>query len=369
LKKTKKIKVLLTGGHARSTAYAVIQELQSKHKNWDLYWIGPKRVVEGKSSGSYDKEVFPKLGVHYLTTITGRLQRKFSRWTIPALLKIPFGFIQTFAYVYRIKPEITLSFGGFTAYPVVLASWLLKIPVVIHEQTFATGRANKYSAFFATKIAVARQESISYFPKEKCVVTGNPVSKEVRAIDIKQKISKIPRILITGGASGSETINNVTSLTLEQLLENYIVSHQTGRIQFKKFSSIKLNLSSKYKDRYHVYSVVPGWKMSKLINEADIIVSRAGANTISELMIAKRPCILIPIPFSIYDEQRKNAYFAEKFGIAKVIEQKDLTPGKFIQEINKLRKSWEHYIKNVKNKPSPDLDAASNVINLIESIL
>jgi len=367
-KNTKK-RVLLTGGHARSTAYAVFQELKIRHADWELFWIGPKNVIEGENVGSYDSEVFPKLGVHYYSTITGRFQRKFTKWTIPSILKMPIGFVQTFFYVLSIRPNVTLSFGGFTAFPVVIASWVLNKPVVLHEQTSAVGRANLHSAFFAKKIALARSDSREFFPKTKCVVTGNPVSKEILNIGLKKYIRKVPNIFITGGASGSQTINNMVDKVLDKLLASYSVSHQVGKLQFSYFKKKRANLSAKYRRRYQVYSVIPSWDWYKFMDMADIVVSRAGANITSELMIAKRPALLIPLPLSFMEEQKKNAVYAQNFGVAKIIEQENLSPDLFLRKLKDMQNNWDKIVNSISAKKSPDTLASKRVVDIIESFI
>ena len=166
-KKLNKKHILLTGGHAGSTAYALIRQIKVQNKPWELSWIGPKKAMEGRNTGFLEQDIFPGLGIDSYTIDSGRIQRKFSRWTIPSILKIPKGFLQAIYLVRRIKPDLILSFGGFSAFPVVVASWLYKIPVLVHEQTACAGRANIYSAFFAKKILVSRDSSKKYFPKNK----------------------------------------------------------------------------------------------------------------------------------------------------------------------------------------------------------
>ena len=303
-----KVRVVLTGGHAGATAYALIEELrESKNVAWDISWIGPSKAIEGKGVPTFEGVVFPKIGVRFISITAGRIQRKFSFWTIPSLIKIPLGFFHALAILLRVRPRIILSFGGFAAYPVVIAGYLMHIPVILHEQTITVGRANKFSAIFARKIALARKESTEYFPKEKCVVVGNPVSKEILSVVSKKKIGIPPTIFVTGGSRGSEIINETIQNILPKLLAKYKIIHQTGINQFEKFKKLKEKLPQNIKDNYQIYGLIEPWNWYKLLNLADVIVSRAGANILSEIMIAKIPAILIPIPWAYGDEQMKNA--------------------------------------------------------------
>src|SRR6185369_7004805 len=109
--------ILLTGGHAGATAYAVTEEIISKKLNWKLYFIGSTTAIEGKKIATYEEKVLPTLGVKYISITAGRVQRKFTFWTIPSLIKIPVGFIGAFYQLIKINPDIVLSFGGFVGFP------------------------------------------------------------------------------------------------------------------------------------------------------------------------------------------------------------------------------------------------------------
>ena len=185
-----KVKVVMTGGHAATTAIAVVEEIKAKRLDWGLTWIGVKKAIEGKTVQTLESEALPKLGVKFITIITGRAQRRFTIHTIPSLLKIPAGFVQSFYHLVKIKPNVVVSFGGFASIPVVVDAKILGIPIIIHEQTSVIGRANGFSSQIADKIALARSESLKYFPKEKSVVIGNPVMKEITKIKPKLKSPK-----------------------------------------------------------------------------------------------------------------------------------------------------------------------------------
>jgi UDP-N-acetylglucosamine--N-acetylmuramyl-(pentapeptide) pyrophosphoryl-undecaprenol N-acetylglucosamine transferase len=361
-----KVKVLLTGGHARSTAYAVIQETQDRHKNWEIYWIGPKSVVEGKRVKSFD-DTFAEYDIRFRTIHAGKLQRKFTVWTIPSILKIPLGFVHAFFHILSIRPDLVLSFGGFVAYPVVVVAWLFRIPVIIHEQTIAAGRANIYSAKFAKKVVLARAESKKYFPMDKSIVIGNPVSKEIVDLPLKQKLAGPPRILVTGGASGAVVVNKVIEQSLRKLLPKFRVIHQTGKLQYHHFKTVRARLPAKLRKNYHVHSVISKKYWHKYLGEADIVISRAGANIVSEIIVAKKPSILVPIPWSVHDEQRRNAEYAKAFGVAQIIEQEDLTVKKLYKEILKVKKSWKQIVVKVKDKSSPDIEASAKLVKILEN--
>jgi UDP-N-acetylglucosamine--N-acetylmuramyl-(pentapeptide) pyrophosphoryl-undecaprenol N-acetylglucosamine transferase len=365
----KKTEIVLTGGHAGTTALAVVKEIKRRHPSWKICWIGAKTAIEGKSIPTLESRVFPLEGVEFKPIFTGRLQRKFTFWTIPSLLKIPFGFVHALTLLTAIRPKVILSFGGYAAFPVVVTGALLGVPVIIHEQTVAVGRANKYSAPFAKKIALARAESLNFFPKDKCVVVGNPILPEIEKILPKSEISDPPQILITGGSRGSTTINSLIAEILDSLLLKYKLIHHTGEIDFPKFEKRRSQLAGAAKEGYEVYSHIPAKDMPRILEKADILVARAGANTVSEAVAAKKPSILIPLPFSYLDEQTKNADFAQKFGVARVLSQESLTGQKLLKEIDETVESWQATISYVKTKLSPDIGASGRLVSIIEEYI
>src|SRR5581483_5946680 len=204
----KRTNLILTGGHAVSTATAVIEVLKVKFPQKKLHWIGAKSLIEGKYVPNPAANIMSDIGVSFIPLTTGRLQKKFTRWTIPSLFKIPIGIFQSFQILIKLKPELILSFGGFVSIPISLAAWVLRIPFFIHEQTMAVGRANKITSIFAKKIFISRPESAKYFPKNKTILVGNPVRKSFTNIKHKSKPGNPITIYITGGSSGAQRINS-----------------------------------------------------------------------------------------------------------------------------------------------------------------
>lgn len=363
------IRVVLTGGHAGATAYALAQALKKDTSNsWDLYWIGSKKAVEGSSFPTFEEKVLPSLGVKVFNITAGRIQRRFTRHTISSILKIPVGFVQAFGLVNKVKPKVVVSFGGFASFPVVVSAFIKRIPVIIHEQTIVYGRANKAASIFANKIALARQESLKYFDKAKCEIIGNPVSEEILGVMVKKTPSKNPTIFITGGSRGSENINEVIGLILPKLLTKYTIVHQVGEANLEKFQNVRDRLGELSK-KYMVHGILEPKKWAEEINKSDIIISRSGANFISELLITKRPTILIPIPWTFMDEQTKNAKSARDFGIASILLQKDLTPDNLLDKINETFNNWENIVKRVKDKKSPDIGASGRLVALLKECI
>ncbi|MEJ2347924.1 MAG: UDP-N-acetylglucosamine--N-acetylmuramyl-(pentapeptide) pyrophosphoryl-undecaprenol N-acetylglucosamine transferase [Patescibacteria group bacterium] len=363
-----KNKIVLAGGHAATTALATVEELIRDEK-WDIYWIGAGKAMEGKDVPTLESKIFPKIGIKSYKIISGRLQRKLTFWTLPSIIKIPFGFFHAMILLLKIRPKVILSFGGFAAFPVVVVGFFLRIPIVVHEQTSAAGRSNIFSAKFAKKIALSRKSSQKYFAESKSRLVGNPVMTQIAEIKPKEKIGKPPTVLIVGGSRGSQTINEAVLETLDKLVERYNVIHQTGFIDFEKIKEARDSLSKEFKEKYEIYKMIEPMDMDGVYKRADIVVSRAGANTVSEIIAAKIPTILIPIPWVYENEQTKNAEYAEEFGVARILNQKSLSGKALFLAIKGIEKDWFRIVESVKNKKSPDINAAKRLVNLLEDVV
>lgn len=343
----KQKKLLLAGSHAATTAVATIYEIKAQKLNWKLYWVG--------------NETLPTQGVISQRIESGKIENKFTKNTIFSFLKIPFGFMQAGFRVVQIKPNLILSFGGATGAQVAFWGWLFGISVIIHEQTSVAGRANIKSSKFAKKIAISRNSSRVYFPTQKTVLTGNPISKSIIKLAKFKSRKKVETIFITGGSRGSKWINDAIKPNLNRLLKNYKVIFLTGEKHVNKFTMKNSNLT--------ILGRVDSDKYAELLKKSDIVIARAGANTVSELIVFKKPCILIPIPWSYKNEQTKNAKKLEKTGLARIIKQSELTPQRLYGEIESLIKNYSKIIEKTKNIVSSDIHASEKLVDLLQDNL
>lgn len=325
------MKVLVTGAHF-TPAVATIEELK-KTAGIEIVYVGRKTTLEGDKTPSIESEVLPSLGVKFIPIITGRLQRAFTFYTIPSLLKMPIGFLQALCIILSEKPDVVLSFGGYVAVPVVVTSWLFSIPVIVHEQSLAPGLANKISSYFADKIAVSFEKNA---PKSKKVIlTGNPIRREILDMPERRRVhQKLPAILIIGGNQGSHVINLAAEKCLGQLLKIARVYHQTGGSKYRDFE----RLQEKENNGYKVFKFISkDWL--RILRECDLVVSRAGINSLTELAYLGKPALLIPIP---NNEQRKNAEFFEKHGIINILPQIKLSGETLFRNIKNMLKHLDH---------------------------
>jgi UDP-N-acetylglucosamine--N-acetylmuramyl-(pentapeptide) pyrophosphoryl-undecaprenol N-acetylglucosamine transferase len=367
------MKILITGAHF-TPAQAVIEELK-KVKDIELVYIGRGSTREGDKTPSIESQVLPDLGVKFYSIIAGRLRREFSLATLISFFKIPIGFIQSFWIVLKEHPRLVLSFGGYVSVPVVFSAWLLNIPIIIHEQTLVTGLANHISSLFADKIAVSFDKEYE-FKKEKIVLTGNPIRKEL-LIDTQPKDKKLeqfikdsqkeglPLIYITGGNQGSHIINETILKSLERLVKMAFIIHQTGDSKYNDFDQL-VNQSKDLKngDRYLAFKWVKVEDLNFIYRKVDLVVSRGGANTLSELSYFGLPTLVIPIPFAIKNEQLVNAKYFKDRGLAQILLQKDLTENKLVDDITKLLQNLTGLKRQAKNAQSLIIEDASQRLAL-----
>lgn len=242
---------------------------------------------------------------------------------------MPLGAAQSFWRVYTLMPDIIFSKGGYGSFSPVIAGWVYRIPIIIHESDTSMGLGNSLLTIFANRVIFA-------FPKEplsgKEVVLGNPIRGELFQTD-PDKARRIltlspdrPVILIQGGSQGSGAINHLTEQALPDLLIRYEIIHQTGR-----------GYKSQIQDtNYHPYTFLDEEQLAAAYAAAVIVVSRAGSGNIFEIAAAGKPSILIPLPSARGDHQRTNAYIYADKGAAIIMEQPNLSPHLFEQQISSL---------------------------------
>lgn len=313
------MKILVTGAHF-TPVIATLEELR-KYPDVTVVYAGRKTTQEGDSTPSIESQILPSMGIKFIPVITGRLQRIFTIYTIPSLLKIPIGFIQSFFVILSQKPDAILSFGGYVAVPVVITGWLFSVPIIIHEQTLVSGLANKICAWFADKIAVSFPNTIK---GEKVILTGNPIRKIVKATRIR-KDAKLPTILITGGNQGSHVINLAVEECISNLTKIANVIHVTGDNKFFDFEKLKKLDKKNYSVKKWIDK---DW--GDVLSGADLVVSRAGINTLTEVAILGKPTLTIPIQNK---EQNKNAEYFAKMGLTKILPQSKLSGQTLLENI------------------------------------
>lgn len=328
------MRILFTGGGTGGHVFPIIAIKQAFQESHDFYYLGPD---------NFAKEQLINQGIKTKFILAGKFRRYFNLNTSLDLIKIFIGIFQAFWHLFLIMPDAIFSKGGYGSFPVVLVSWIYRIPIILHESDSAPGLANGFLAKFARRIILSFSSSEKYFSKyqQKIIVIGNPIRKELLAGDKEEgkkifgiKFSKSV-ILIIGGSQGAQKINEIVVNCLPRLLQIAEVIHICGEKHLKQIS--KLSESDSNKQSYHLYGFLNAEQLKHAYAVADLVVNRAGAGSITEIAALGKPSILIPISNSAQDHQKKNAYeFSNNGERAVVLGQENLTPNMFLETISDL---------------------------------
>ncbi len=371
-------RILISGGHL-TPALALIDYLKDNEvEDIEIIFVG--RIY----SQDIDKQKAQE------KTEVEKRQIKFVNFDAPRptpniLEKILIGpkfFISTlraFLIMIQYHPKVFVSFGGYLAVPLGLAAWISGIPIITHEQTVSAGQANLFLAKFAKIVAVSHKESLKFFPKNKSVVTGNPIrpdlisTKPTRPEWSNDLNQQKPTLLITGGNQGSYIINTTVSQILPKIIHNWNVIHACGNptssINYTvELEKIKQSLHAGHRNNYIVKEWLTTSEMAWVYNIADGAVSRAGANTVQEIAFAQIPTIFIPLPFAKGNEQLLNARTLTDTGAAILLEQKNLSAETLVDKINQLKKMQKSMRRKLETH-KPNTNGAAKLWNLIKPLL
>lgn len=348
------MKILITGAHF-TPAQAVIEELK-KDPRIEIVYVGRNKTMEGDNVPSVESQVLPKLGVKFIPITAGRLSLIPSIYSLISLFKIPIGFVQSFFILLKEKPVCLVSFGGYISLPLVFNAWILSIPIIIHEQTLVSGLSNTISSIFADRIAVSYEEDLKKF-RGKSFLSGNPIRKEILnpqniSTEIKQTLElkdkkKLPLILIIGGNQGSHTINKTIEEILEELTKKIVIIHQTGDSKFRDFERLeekKESLSTK--QNYLVKKWISANDLGAIYKEVDLVISRAGANTLYELAYFGKPALVVPLANLYRNEQMENAKFFSQKGLVNILPQSKLSPELLLKKVKEMLGNLDSWSKS-----------------------
>lgn len=344
------MRVVLVGGGTGGHFYPLIAIAEAIRDRDAALSIATELIYMGPYP--YDRQSLARLNIQFVSCPAGKQRNYFSLLNILDKFKAFFGFFVAIKKLYVLYPDVIMSKGGFTSVPVVLAAWLFRIPVIIHESDAVPGRANKFAARFARYIGISYDDTASYFPQSKTALTGIPVRKSFFVqLQNPHTLLNIPTdrhvIFVTGGSSGAVRINNLILDSLDELLPQFTLVHQTGEKNEAQVSETagRLIQDTTLLERYFVYGSMSGEMIAAAEQAASIIVSRAGSTSIVEIALAGKPSILIPIPEEISHDQRTNAYAYARAGAASVIEEKNMTDGLLTAEITKILSDQAIYTK------------------------
>ncbi len=347
-------RIVLTGGGTAGHVtpnMAIIPTL--KEKNYDIHYIGSYNGIE--------KKLIEEMGIPYHGISTGKLRRYFDLKNLSDPFRVIKGFSEAKKLMKELKPDVVFSKGGFVAVPVVLAAKSKKIPCIIHESDMTPGLANKIAIPNASKVCCNFPETLEKLPEGKAVVTGTPIRKELFNGNAAEAMTFCgfkevrPTLLIMGGSTGSVKVNESIWSCLDTLTKTYNIIHLCG----------KDKVNEKYNDvpNYIQFEYVKQ-ELSNILALADIVVSRAGANAICELLALRKPSVLIPLSLNASrGDQILNAKSFDKSGYAKLLLEEDVTDTSLLEAINEVYKNRDNYIKNM------ELSTKSDAITLITDMI
>lgn len=347
-------KIILTGGGTAGHVtpnMALIPGL--KKLGYQIKYVGSYNGIE--------KKLIEEIGIDYVGISTGKLRRYLSAKNLTDPFRVIKGFSEAKKIMKDYKPDIVFSKGGFVSVPVVLAAKKYNIPVIIHESDMTPGLANKLSFSSATTICHNFPETAQYLPKGKALLTGSPIRSELRTGDKQSGLNMCgftadkPVIMVIGGSLGAVAVNNAVRSCLDNLLEKYQIVHLCG----KDKTDPSLENKSGYKQFEYIKS-----ELKDLFAMSDLIISRAGANAICEIVALKKPNILIPLSAKASrGDQILNAKSFKNQGFSEVIEEEELTNELLIETINTVFENRTTYVNNMIEAGTTD--AVTTILNLI----
>ena len=337
-----KKRILITGTHL-TPAIELIRQLQQDQKvDWHISYIGRQSNSNDVKDVAIESKMIPSLGIDYFSIPCGKLDRRYLPNTLIGIPKTISGIFQAFSLVKKTHPDIVVSFGGYVSVPVILNAKLSHIPSITHEQTLTNSLTTRINSHFVSKIALSfdNPEQINQLPPEKIIITGNLLrnqlfqKQEIPPLIKNSKLKIKNLIYITAGNQGSHFINT----TIQQLLpklKKFNIIHQTGKNDINQFESLSLIYPNYLATDYFDTDILP-W----ILQNAEVVISRAGANTSQEIVALKKKSILVPLPQSQQDEQILNANWVKKNlpGSTIIIPQTELNPDSLFSAINQLLK-------------------------------
>ena len=350
-------KIVLTGGGTAGHVTPNIALLPKlKEAGYEIYYIGSYDGIE--------KKLIEEFNIPYFGISSGKLRRYFDIKNFTDPFKVLKGYSEAAKLMKKIKPDVVFSKGGFVTVPVVIAAHRKKIPTIIHESDMTPGLANKLCIPSATKICCNFPETISHLPEGKANLTGSPIRAELLSGN-KDEARKFcgfsddkPVVLIIGGSLGAAAVNDAVRKILPQLLPKYNVIHLCGKG--------KLDESLKGTAGYVQYEYIKK-ELADLFALADVVISRAGANAICELLALKKPNILIPLPAAASrGDQILNANSFKKQGFSELIDEEKITDDLLLETINNVYNNRSKYVEAMEK--SPQQNGVEAVISLIKEV-
>lgn len=351
-----------TGGHIYP-AVSIAKEILKQYRNAEILFIGTERGLESS--------IIPKEGFKLLTIKVRGFRRKLSVGNVLAVKESFVSIFKVSKIIKDFKPDMVIGTGGYVCGSVLLAASLMNVPTLIHEQNAFPGVTNKILARIVDIIAVNFPEAKKYLPKsDKVIVTGNPIRDNILSISKGEGLSEfgfsseLPVVFVVGGSRGARRLNESVLLIAKKCVteKSFQMLHMTGETQYvnimEKYEKEDIEAHGKY------LKVMPYlYNMPHALAASDIIISRCGASTLSEITALGKPSILIPYPYATDNHQEYNARALEKNGAAIVILERDLNADILYNEVaDMLNKSEKTNQMSKKSKELGRTDAAYVIV-------
>ncbi len=350
-------RIVLTGGGTAGHVTPNIALMPTlKEKGYEIHYIGSYEGIE--------KQLIEKEHIPYYGIASGKLRRYFDWQNFTDPFRVIHGYTQSLRLLRKLRPSVVFSKGGFVSVPVVRAAHRLGIPVIIHESDMTPGLANKLAFSAASKVCCNFPETVKYLPEGKAVLSGSPIRRELLSGDRAKGLSfsgfdtSRPVLLIIGGSLGSVAVNTAIRRILPELLSSFQICHLCGKGNL----DTSLNGTKGYVQYEYISDELPD-----LFAMANVVVSRAGANAICELLALRKPALLIPLSAAASrGDQILNAHSFEKQGFSKVLEEEKITDECLLNTIRDLYAQRDEYIHAMEKSDAGD--AIGVITGLIEEL-
>ncbi len=349
-------KIVLTGGGTAGHVTPNIALIPAlKDAGYDIEYIG--------SYGGIERSLIEDLGIPYHGVATGKFRRYFDFRNVTDIFNVIKGLRESKKILKEISPNVVFSKGGFVAVPVVRAAGSLGIPCVIHESDMTPGLANKLCIPVASRICCNFPETLEHMPKEKAFLTGSPIRQELTEGNRDKGLEFIgfngnkPILMVIGGSQGAQSVNETVRESLPKLQSVFDVVHLCGK---DKVDNMMLDI-----DGYKQYEYIKD-ELKDIFAAADIVISRAGANAICEILELKKPNVLIPLSAGSRGDQILNAESFEASGFSEVIREDALDPSMLTETVMKVYNDRDKYIANMSKRM--ELKPIDKIIELIGEV-
>ncbi|MBR5376746.1 MAG: undecaprenyldiphospho-muramoylpentapeptide beta-N-acetylglucosaminyltransferase [Lachnospiraceae bacterium] len=351
-------KIVLTGGGTAGHCLPNIALVPAlKNSGFEIFYIGSYNGIE--------RTIAEKNGLSYYGISSGKLRRYFDLKNLSDPFRVIKGYFESEKLLKQIRPDVVFSKGGYVSVPVVKAAKKLGIPAVIHESDITPGLANRLSFSSAKKICCSFKKTLDLLPAQKAVFTGTPIRRALlsgnrdRALCYTDMVSDgKPFLMVIGGSLGAQSVNEAVRSALPELLERYNVIHLCGRGK----TDPGYDRMAGYRQYEYIDDELPD-----LYALSDIVISRAGANAVFELLALKKPNILIPLPGkSSRGDQLLNAKAFEDASYSFLLPQEEVTKESLISAVDEVYEKRETYIQAMEK--APEQDAVEKICNIIKEM-